>query len=212
MSVESGTTALGSNNFLIMSSSSTQILHKDRVPGDGALVIPGRLDFEQLLMLEKFFAGRRITWLVEEFSEHDSSMRGYLEKSGSGAMFAAAEAAPAVVGAQMKSYLKDGGLLIYVPGRMAVRNASASHVPGSHLRTMCAFGLPVLPIAIDCPRESCLSIERRSSLPSSVIVIGKPVPAAVASAAAWHQSLLEAHQEAYSSRALFKTSLAMALL
>jgi acyl-[acyl-carrier-protein]-phospholipid O-acyltransferase / long-chain-fatty-acid--[acyl-carrier-protein] ligase len=195
-----------------MSSSSIQILHKDRIPDSGTLVIPGRLDFEQLLIMEKLFAGRRITWLVEEFSEHDGSMRGYLEKSGSGAMFSAGDAAPDAVGAQMKDYLGDGGVLIYVPGRAAVRNASVSHVPGSHLRTMCGFGLPILPIAIDCPRESSLSIERRSSLPSITLVIGKPFAGAGASPAAWHQSLLDAHQEAFSSRPIFKTSLGMALL
>jgi acyl-[acyl-carrier-protein]-phospholipid O-acyltransferase/long-chain-fatty-acid--[acyl-carrier-protein] ligase len=195
-----------------MSVSSTQILHKERIPSEGTLVIPGRLNFEQLLLLERLFADRKITWLVEEFSEHDPSMRGYLENSGSGAMFSAEDAAPEFAGAQLKTYLNDGGLLIYVPGRATVRNATASHVPGSHLRTMCAFGLPILPIAIDCPKEASLSIERRSTLPSSVLVIGKPIPAAQAVVSTWQQALLEAGEEAFSSRPILKGSLGMALL
>ncbi len=195
-----------------MSSSSHPILHKDRIPATGVLVIPGRLNFEQLLQLEKLFAGRPITWLVEESSHHDPSMRGYLEKSGSGAMFSAADAAPKAAGDQLQPYLANGGVLIYVPGRAATRNATAHQIPGTHLRAMCAFGLPVLPVAIDCPRESSLCVERRSSLPSTVMVIGKPISPADLCVAAWQQALLEGMEEAFSSRSILKESLAMVLL
>ena len=195
-----------------MSSASTHILHKDRIPGTGVLVIPGRLNFEQLLQLEKLFADRTITWLIEETSHHDPALRGYLEKSESGAMFSAIDGAPASAGSQLQPYLEDVGVLIYVPGRVAVRNATACHIPASHLRTLCAFGLPVLPVAIDCPQESSLCIEHQSALPTSVFAVAKPLSAAEASAATYRQSLLEAAEEAFSTRALFHRSLAMTLL
>jgi acyl-[acyl-carrier-protein]-phospholipid O-acyltransferase/long-chain-fatty-acid--[acyl-carrier-protein] ligase len=195
-----------------MSSASLQILHQDRIPATGVLVIPGRLNFEQLLHLEKLFSGRRITWLIEENSMHDPALRSYLEKSGSGAMFTATDTAPHVAGEQLKPYLTDGGLLIHVPGRVAARNAASCHIPSPHLKTMCAFGLPVLAIAIDCPRESGLSIERRSSLPVSVFSFAKPIAAGKASVAAYQRALLEAAEESYSMRGLFSGSLAAALL
>jgi acyl-[acyl-carrier-protein]-phospholipid O-acyltransferase/long-chain-fatty-acid--[acyl-carrier-protein] ligase len=195
-----------------MSSASAHILHKDRIPASGALVIPGRLNFEQLLQLEKLFAGRKITWLIEEHSHHEPALRAYLEKSGSGAMFSAADAAPAAAGEQLKPCLSNGGVLIHVPGRAATRNATACHIPSAHLRTMCAFGLPVLPVAIDCPRESALSVERLTSLPACVFAIAKPIAAEKASVAAYQQALWEAAEEAYRSRALFNGSLAMTLL
>ena len=195
-----------------MSSASTQILHKDRIPGTGVLVIPGRLNFEQLLQLEKLFGERKITWLIEESSHHDPSLRGYLEKSDSGAMFSATDGAPDSAGTQLRPYLENNGVLIYVPGRVAVRNATACHIPASHLRTLCAFGLPVLPIAIDCPQESSLGIEHQSSLPTSVFAIAKPIAAAQSNVANYRQALLEAAEEAFSSRAMFTRSLAMALL
>ena len=195
-----------------MSSASIQILHKERIPSAGCLVIPGRLDFEFLHQCEKLFAGRKITWLVEEHALYDPTVRNYLEKSGSGAMFAADDAAPAAAGSQLKPYLADGGVLIFVPGRTTTRNGTASHIPAAHLKTLCAFDLPVLPIAADCPRESCLSVERQSSLPSAVISVGKLIPSGGISVATYQQALLEANEEAYSSRSLFKGSLAMALL
>ncbi len=195
-----------------MSSSSTQIIHTERVPQSGVLIIPARLAFQQLLQLEKFLAGRKITWLVEENSEHDPTLRSYLEKSGSGAMFSAEDAAPESAGVQLQPYLENGGVLIFVPGRAAARNATTCHIPAAHLRTLCAFKLPILPIALDCPRESSLSVERRSSLPPTVFGIGNPIPAEKASVANYYQALFEAGEEAYSSRSLFKSSLGMALL
>jgi acyl-[acyl-carrier-protein]-phospholipid O-acyltransferase/long-chain-fatty-acid--[acyl-carrier-protein] ligase len=195
-----------------MSSASIQIIHKERLPAAGALVIPGRLDFELLLSFEKLFAGRKITWLVEETAHHDAALRNHLQKSGSGAMFAADDAAPEAAGSQLKPYLDGGGVLIFVPGRATTRNATACHIPAAHVKALCAFGLPILPIAIDLPRESGLCIERKSSLPAAVVAIGKPIAAESASIATYQQALLEAAEEAFSSRSLFKGSLAMALL
>jgi acyl-[acyl-carrier-protein]-phospholipid O-acyltransferase/long-chain-fatty-acid--[acyl-carrier-protein] ligase len=195
-----------------MSSSSIQILHRDRIPATGVLVIPSRLNFEQLLQLEKLFNGRNITWLVEETSQHDPALLAYLEKSGSGAMFTATDTAPAAAGEQLKPYLTGDGVLIYVPGRSAARSATTCRIPASHLQAMCSFGLPLLAVAIDCPRESALSIERRQSLPHAVFSFAKPIPADRAGVAAWQQALLEASEESYRTRSLFDGSLGMALL
>ncbi len=195
-----------------MAAASTPILHKDRIPTTGVLVVPGRLNFARLLQLEKLFQGRPITWLIEESSHYDPTVSSYLEKSKSGAMFSAMDRAPASAGSQLQGYLDHGGVLIYVPGRVAVRNATACHIPAPHLRTLCAFGLPILPIAEDCPQQSSLSVERRSALPTSVMVIAQPIDAAQASPATYQQALLEAGAEAFSARSLFNGSLAMALL
>ena len=194
-----------------MSSSSIQILNQARLPKSGALVIPGRIDFQHLNLIEKLFSGRKITWLIEENATYEPQVRTYLEKSGSGAMFSAADTAPAAAGAQLKSYL-ESGVLVYVPGRVKVRKASPCHIPTDHLKALTAFGLPILPIAIDCPRESHLAIEANSSLPQAIVSIGELVPAEKVSIAAYQQSLFAAFEEAYSTRPLFKKSLGMALL
>lgn len=195
-----------------MSSASIQILHHERLPQSGVLVIPGRLDFSLILHLTKLFDGRKITWLIEEHSAYDPGTRGFLEQSHSGAAFSSADAAPASAGNQLRGYLADGGVIIYAPGRVATRNASPCHIPSSHLRVLCGFGLPILPIAVDMPQTSCLSIERASSLPVAVLSLGHPIAAADASVAAFQQNLYEAAEEAFASRPAFKGSLAMALL
>jgi acyl-[acyl-carrier-protein]-phospholipid O-acyltransferase/long-chain-fatty-acid--[acyl-carrier-protein] ligase len=195
-----------------MTSLHTQFLHKERLPSTGCLVVPGRLSFDQLLALEKQFSGRKITWLVEESAHYSPALTQHLQKSDSGAMFDASDKDPAAAGAQLRTFLENGGVLIYVPGSVTARNGTVCHVPADHLKALCAFGLPILPIAIDCPRESGLSVESKSSLPSAIFCIADSIPAGTATVAAYQQSLFEASETAYRTRNLFKGSLAMTLL
>jgi acyl-[acyl-carrier-protein]-phospholipid O-acyltransferase/long-chain-fatty-acid--[acyl-carrier-protein] ligase len=188
------------------------VLHKERIPEHGVLVVPGRLDFAGLLEWERLFRDRRVTWLVEESSQYDPALRSHLERSGSGAAFSCDDGDPAAAGRELAAFLADGGVLFYVPGRAAVRNATPCHVPSSHLRVLCAFGLPVLPVVTEKPRESALSIERKSSLPDAVHAVGRMLPAGNASVAGYLESLLDAASDAFAQRDLFKGSLAGALL
>jgi acyl-[acyl-carrier-protein]-phospholipid O-acyltransferase / long-chain-fatty-acid--[acyl-carrier-protein] ligase len=192
--------------------SAIQVHHRDRIPSTGFLAVPGRLDFNELLHLEKQFQGRKITYLIEENDSHEPTLRSHMERSGNGAMFSRTDENPAAAGKEFASFLKDNGILLFVPGRAATRPATPIHIPSGHLKILTAFGLPLLPIAIDCPRESCLSIERISSLPLAVIAFGKPVAAKDSSVAAFQAHLFEAFEEAYSSRDILKGSLATALL
>jgi acyl-[acyl-carrier-protein]-phospholipid O-acyltransferase/long-chain-fatty-acid--[acyl-carrier-protein] ligase len=170
------------------------------------------MTLELAIQLERIFTGRKITWLVEENARHDAALLAHIQKSGSGAMFSSADAAPAAAGSQLKPYLENGALLVFMPGRAATRNATPCHIPSADLRALCAFQLPILPVAIDFPRESCLLIERKSSLPPSVLCFANPIPEDQTSVPAFQQALLEAHEEAFSERSLLKSSLGMALL
>ncbi|MCX6845973.1 MAG: hypothetical protein NTU84_05340, partial [Verrucomicrobia bacterium] len=143
------------------------ILNKERIPTHGVLVVPGRLDFDQLLEIESIFSKRRITCLIEESAHHDPAIRAHLEKSNSGAMFSIADVAPEAAGKELKTYLDGGGVLIHVSGTASTRNATPCHMSSAELRVLCSFGLPILPIAIDCPHESALSIEKTNALPSA---------------------------------------------
>ena len=192
--------------------SAIQVLHPDRVPATGFLCVPGRLDFQQLLHLEKQFSGRKITYLIEENDQHDPALRGHMERSGNGAMFSCADMDAAAAGKEFAEFLEGNGILLFVPGCATTRPATPIHAPSGHLKILSAFGLPLLPIAIDCPRESCLGIERISSLPAAVIAFGKLIPSKDSSLPALQANLLEAFAEAYATREILKGSLATALL
>lgn len=188
-----------------------QFLHPERIPTTGFLALPGRLDFNQLLHLEKQFEGRTITYLIEEGDTHDPVVRGHMERSGKGAMFSIRDAEPEKAGKELSRLIKDNGILVYVPGMAVARPATPIHIPSSHLKTLLSFQLPTLPIAIDCPRESCLGIERISSLPLAVIAVSKLLKDKDISLPAYQTHLLDAFEEAYSSRSILSGSLASAL-
>jgi acyl-[acyl-carrier-protein]-phospholipid O-acyltransferase / long-chain-fatty-acid--[acyl-carrier-protein] ligase len=195
-----------------MSSASIQILHNERLPGTGCLIVPGRLASEHIHQFERLFAGRKITWLLEESASYEAGVRSHMEKSRSGAMFDATDLSPKSAGDQLKTYLEGNGVLIFVPGRSKARSGTANHIPTAHLKALCAFGLPLLPIAIDSPRSSCLVTERKAALPIATFAFGSLIPAGSASIAAYQKNLLEAYESAYSARPLFKSSLGMHLL
>lgn len=192
--------------------SAIQVLHPDRIPKSGFLAIPGRLTLDQLSQIEKLLGERKITYLIEETDHHDKDILAHMEKSGSGAMFSIADKAPASVGKELGKLLGSDGVLIFVPGKSTTRPATPIHIPSSHLKALTAFGLQTSPIAIDCPRESHLSIENPKSLPQAVISIGKALPPNNSSLPAFQESLLAAFEEAYSSRTILKGSLPAALL
>lgn len=193
-------------------SSAVKFLHQDRIPSSGCLVVPGRVEFHELLHLQQLFAERNITWLIEENAPLDPMVQGFLEQSGSGAVFSDADADPAAAGEQLRSLLDGNGVLIFIHGKANSRAGTPCHIPGATMRTLGSFGLPLLPIAIEYPRESAVSIERTASLPRAILAVGREIPAKDAAAATLRQGLLEASEEAYASRPLFKTSLATALL
>lgn len=198
--------------FFTKMSASIQFQNATSIPTTGFLAIPGRLDFQQLLHLEKEFQGRTITYLIEENDSFDPAMHSHMERSDRGAMFSIKDENPAAAGKELAASLASGGILLFVPGRAKARPATPIHIPSSHLKTLVSFKLPTLPIAIDCPRESCLGIEKISSLPHAVISIGRPLIEKEINLPNFQESMLEAFEAAYSSRAIIHGSLATALL
>lgn len=193
-------------------SASIQFLNAQSIPSTGFLAIPGRLDLQQLLHLEKEFQGRTITFLIEESDFYDPALRSHMERSERGAMFSIKDENPAAAGQQLAGFLKNNGILLFVPGRSSARPATPIHIPTTHLKTLVAFKLPTLPIAIDCPRESCLGIEKISSLPHAVFSFGKILSEKEINIPSFQERLLEAFEKAYSTRTIIHGSLATAVL
>ena len=97
-------------------SSAVKIPHKARLPATGCLVVPGRVEPTELPQLEQLFAGRKVTWLIEENASLDPAAQAFLERSGSGAVFSDSDADPAAAGAQLKGLIEDGAVLIWGSG------------------------------------------------------------------------------------------------
>lgn len=189
-----------------------QILASDRVPADGLLAVPSRLDVAELHALEHLFAGRPIAWLVEESAHLPDNLRNQLERRGNAFSFDAADPNLTGVGQQLRSCLDHGGVLVHVPGAVRARPGTQVLIEARTLRALATLGLPTLPLAIHHPRESHLSCERPSSLPAAIVTVGHPIQPQNLSAPTLRQRLSEAFEEAFASRDFLNGSLGRAIL
>jgi acyl-[acyl-carrier-protein]-phospholipid O-acyltransferase/long-chain-fatty-acid--[acyl-carrier-protein] ligase len=195
-----------------MARNQIQILGNERIPAEGMLVIPGRLNLQEAQAITRMFSGRKISWLVEESAVLPDSLRNHLERAERAFAFSAGDEAPRNVGAQLAENLADGGVLVHVPGQVRARPGTQVHLEHKVLETLCGLGLPILPIAIHRPRETRLTCERPSSLPASILSVGAPLTTDELSVANLRGGILEAFETAFSTRRFLNGSLGYALL
>ena len=194
-------------------SNDIEILGKENIPTEGALVVPGRLNFEDMLLLEQVFPGRNITWLCEEGITLDSSSKEYLERADISAVsFSADDTDPLAIGEQLKEKLENGGLLIYLCGSVSTNRGDCCYISAPNLKQLCSLGLAVLPVSISNPANVASSAENTRKLPKTVFSIAPIIPAKEVSTAAWRESLLLAEETAFSSRSFLEGSLPITIL
>ena len=190
-----------------------EILGIENIPSEGVLVIPGRLDFQEMLHLEQLFSGRNITWLCEENVSLDDSTRSFLERDGVTAVaFSASDTAPAEIGQKLKEKLRNGGLLIFLSGSVCANRGENCHISADNLKQLCALGLPVLPVSVNQPGDIASAAENTNKLPDTIFSIAPLIPAKDVSVASWRQALLLAEEIAFSSRSFLNGSLPITLL
>ena len=183
------------------------------IPEEGALVIPGRLDFDEMLHLERLFTERSITWLCEERIELDDRARSYLEQEGVNAVaFSAADEAPKVIGKTLEENLRDGGMIIYLCGLVRAHEGERCHILPENLKQLCSLGLPLLPIDVSKPGELTYSVESPGRLPGTIFSFAPLIPAGDASVAAWQQAIHAANEVSFSALASLDQSLPAAIL
>jgi len=200
-------------NFILPMSQKIEILGKNNIPSEGVLVIPGRLDFQEMLHLEQLFCDRKITWLCEEQVHLDDTVCSFLERDNTEAMsFSATDTEPEIVGATLKEQLNDGGVMIFHPGTTSVLQGESCQIPAATLRQLCAFGLPVLPLSVSKPQEISFAPENTTRLPESILSFGPATAQPNTSAATWREAILTAEEIAFSSRSFLQESLPITLI
>ncbi len=192
-------------------SSSPKFLGFDSVPSEACLIVPSRLDFKEMQLLEKRLNRSKIAYLAEESSAFEPEITQHLQGGKVDALaFSLQDPDQETVQEHLKSLIDAGTTLIYLPGNRKSFSGAASQVPGEALKYLADLGLPTLPIYVENPRESRLSFESASSLPTAVFVTeGKVHPQP--SAASILQSFHHCSNLAYESRSFLEGSLASAL-
>lgn len=190
-----------------------EIIGDKHIPKKGCLIIPGRLDYEAMMKLVDLFSGRNITWLCEESISLCKNSRLYLEKeSVKAAAFSKTDAEPQTLGQNLKSYLKDNGVIIYLAGLVSAATGESSHISGETLKILCGLGIDVLPLSVSSPAEITTASEEAQKLPQLIFSFNKLISGSSASPASWREALHLAEEAAMSSREFLKSSLGETLI
>ncbi len=198
----------------MMSTETFELHGKENIPEKGALVIPSRLAFDDLSHLEKLFEGRRLIFLFEANMTHDTLIRAHLEKEGVEAWeMAVEEPASEALREKLRSCLSaEPALIVYVPGITKTRNGQIITIPRNHLARLVDLGLPVLPLFVDHPAESCLTTENRLDVDRIVFSFGSLLEGTAATLSGYRESMLAASETAYSRRPVFESHLGYEIL
>jgi len=186
----------------------SSVLHADRLTTSGALLIPSRLDAADLTRLLRLCQGRRTALLTEAEGAYAPALRQAISASGLPAWERGSESdcASAVTA------LHNGTLVICVPPAAVALRGTSVHVPLSVLEDLCEWGLPVQPLGVDHPRESCLSVESAGPLAESVFCFAPLLAGPQVSLASVRQGLINAAAEAYATRPVFNDHLGRLLV
>lgn len=183
---------------------------QDRIPSSGTLVIPGRLSATEMTVFRELFQGRPLTWLLEEGAIREESVQ--LALGSEPCLWFRAEEKDPLLREELSKRLEGRGVVIFVPSRSVARDNEPCRIPTVTLRGLCSLEFPILPIAVDDPREGGFGMDRRSSKPQGVMAVGELIPAAEATVARFRARLLEAAEEAFSQRGFLRQNLGFCLL
>ncbi len=193
--------------------SKLEVINRERVPSSGVMIVPNRLEFTDMLHLEKELAGRRIVYLVERSMQYDPLLQAHLEKEDVLALeFSADTTQREVFKKQVHSGVASDEVLVFIPGPVRFRSGQITHVPSGVLRFLIEAGAPVLPLFVDHPVDTRLSIESVTETDLFVFSFGKILEREAVTVPNYQENLLLASEEAFNRRSILGMSLPYALL
>ena len=183
------------------------------IPDDGILILANRLSFEDLLHLEKLLEGRKILYLIEHGLDYDPLLQAHLDKADVDALeFSSDEATRDAFKRELHLRVAEDMVVVFIPGVTHTRIGQTVAIPSDILQFLTNAGAPLLPLFVDHPEESGLSVESRSDIERLVLSFGKPLTRESANLANFTENLLVAGEVAFSNRPVLRSHLAYELI
>ena len=195
-------------------SSRVERLGSEHLPSSGGfLVLPNRLAREDLSSLESVAGDRKIVYLLENRHDYDPALDTYFEKDDVEALEFACEPGQALALKQeLQGLVGSGTMIVFVPPMTLVRAGQNQYVPSPVLRFLLATGVPVIPLHVDHPAESRMSIEAPTDVSQLVLSFGELLEGDDITFANFQEGLMVAAEIAFSQRPILQEHLARALI
>lgn len=177
------------------------------------LLIPNHLSFDDLVILEQEFMGAKLTYLINGNAEYEKSLQAHLKKDAvEGIKFSCDENQLEALKKEIQQRINNGEIVVFVPGAALSRCGQTTCVSSTVLKILISAGDPVIPLFVDYPQETRLSIESTEETNRVVFSFGKALAGDAANIANYLENLLEASERAFSQRSILKSSLGFSLL
>ena len=164
-----------------------QVLHAGRLPSDGAVIVPARLNASEAAELERAAGGRPVV------------------------RFGAEELMAGEVAA-VRQVVASGGFGLFVPAAVESWPGAQWDIPRVAMEALVGLEVPLVPVAVDRPSTCSLRSEESGQLADSVLVPGAVIRPGSATVMLLIDGLLRAGEEAFSGRPSFDGHLGRALL
>ncbi len=188
------------------------VLGQEHISEQGVVVLPNRLSFKDVLLIESLFSDRQVTYLIEDRAVFDPLLTAHLEKEETSALVFSREDPPQQVKREIHPVLSEERVLCYVPGRAVSRDAANSSVPSETLKYLASLGAPISPLFVAHPRETRLAIEDESVHERVVFSFGRLLEKEAVTLPNYWENLLWAGVAAFETRPLFDGHLGQAVL
>ena len=190
-----------------------KLIHKERIPEGGVLVIPNRLRFDDIKHFEKLLPGRSVVYLLEKGQSYDPAVLAHMEGEGVEAFeFSEEGGMVSAFTRQLGKNIENGDAVIFVPGLCHARRGQNIEVLPGTLEFLLDGGAPVLPVFIDHRKETRLTIERSRESGRTVFSFAALLEGNDRKLARFQEEILLAGEAAFSSRPILKSHIAYALL
>ncbi len=181
------------------------------MPDKPAIIIPGRLNHQELVALHQKLSHKEIIWLCEESAVLPNATENYLaEKDAEAISFSVNDRDLERVGRQLLQDMGNNGVTIFLPGKVNALQGSASHIATNTLQALFSLGIPVTPLAVHNPEETCL--KTAPAINGSYFNFMPLLPVAEMNLAKWQQANLHGISEAFNQRPFLEESLGFNLL
>ena len=154
--------------------------------------------------MEKLLEGRNILYLIERDLEYNPLLRAHLDKVDVHALeFSCDESTRDAFKKELHRSIAEDWVIVFIPGTAHARMGQTIEIPSRILQFLTTAGASLLPLYVDHPEETGLSVENRGDIERLVLSFGKLLEREGANLANFTENLLIAGEIAFSSSTRF---------